>query len=446
MYSKISNAITIYDPSEKIHNWCKENLIIRNPDYETKKRLGKYYGNIPEYLYLYEKMGNSIVLPYGTGFYIYPFIKDSRIETDFSPTMALTMEGDVSLYPYQSKAIQAIFRGRNGILVAPCGSGKTQVGIALIKKIGLKTLWITHTLDLLNQSMERAKEYFKGDFGTITGGKVNIGKDITFATVQTMASLDLNRYKNQWNVIIVDECHKVVGAPTRMMQFYKVINSLKARYKYGLSATIKVKHSKDISKSTLYIIGPVLHEITEEDVGTKIIKSQKKIIELETPFSREYLRYDGMLDFNKLIDYLINNEERNKKIVEDLKENEGKSCLILSHRVAHLYLLQEMLGVGTVLIGGIDKITRKKIIEKTIKGEIKYLFSTYALAKEGLDIPCLNRLFMVTPKKDYITVKQSVGRIERNIPGKDIPVVYDYVDKNIPHLVGFYKKRKSIYK
>lgn len=43
-------------------------------------------------------------------------------------------------------------------------------------------------------------------FGTITEGKVNIGKGITFATIQTMCKLDLSRYKDFWDVIIVDEC------------------------------------------------------------------------------------------------------------------------------------------------------------------------------------------------------------------------------------------------
>ena len=91
-----------------------------------------------------------------------------------------------------------------GILQSPCGSGKTQMGIALAAQISRKTLWVTHTQDLLNQSYERAAMYFpKETLGTITGGKVNIGTHITFATVQTLSKLDLQKYKYTWDVIIV---------------------------------------------------------------------------------------------------------------------------------------------------------------------------------------------------------------------------------------------------
>jgi superfamily II DNA or RNA helicase len=78
-------------------------------------------------------------------------------------------------------------------------------------------------------------------------------------------------------------------------------------------------------------------------------------------------------------------------------------------------------------------------------GGIRYLFSTYSLAKEGLDIPILDWLFLATPHKEKSIVKQAVGRIERAIDGKDTPIVYDYVDINIPHLMNFYKKRRRNY-
>lgn len=74
--------------------------------------------------------------------------------------------------------------------------------------------------------------------GTITGGKVSIGKGITFANIQTMACLDLSQYKDEWDVIICDECHRISGTPTRMSQYSKVLNTLSARHKYGLSATV----------------------------------------------------------------------------------------------------------------------------------------------------------------------------------------------------------------
>ena len=91
------------------------------------------------------------------------------------------------------------------------------------------------------------------------------------------------------------------------------------------------------------------------------------------------------------------------------------------------------------------KAEREQAIEDMRTGKKKYLFATYALAKEGLDIPCLERLFLTTPQKDYAVVTQSIGRIARVYEGKAEPIAYDFVD-NIAYLVKSYKKRCTTYR
>jgi superfamily II DNA or RNA helicase len=91
------------------------------------------------------------------------------------------------------------------------------------------------------------------------------------------------------------------------------------------------------------------------------------------------------------------------------------------------------------------KAEREQAIEDMREGKKKYLFATYSLAKEGLDIPCLERLFLTTPQKDYAVITQSVGRIARTHEGKADPVCYDFVD-DIGYLVKSYRKRCTSYK
>lgn len=78
-------------------------------------------------------------------------------------------------------------------------------------------------------------------------------------------------------------------------------------------------------------------------------------------------------------------------------------------------------------------------------GRKHFLFASYSLAKEGLDIPRLDRLYLTTPKKDYAVVTQSIGRIARTFEGKQDAICYDYVDR-----IGFcenqYKRRKTSYR
>lgn len=91
------------------------------------------------------------------------------------------------------------------------------------------------------------------------------------------------------------------------------------------------------------------------------------------------------------------------------------------------------------------KAEREQAIEDMRTGKKKILYATYSLAKEGLDIPRLDRLFLTTPQKDYTVITQSIGRIDRVFEGKEAPVAYDFVD-NIAYLVRCYKKRCSIYR
>ena len=61
-------------------------------------------------------------------------------------------------------------------------------------------------------------------------------------------------------MIVVDEVHRVAGGPTKVMQFYKVLSNLNAKYKYGITATL-FEQPKDISMTPIFLIGEKLHEV-----------------------------------------------------------------------------------------------------------------------------------------------------------------------------------------
>jgi len=78
------------------------------------------------------------------------------------------------------------------------------------------------------------------------------------------------------------------------------------------------------------------------------------------------------------------------------------------------------------------------------EGEIGVLFATYAIAKEGLDIPCLRNLVMASPVKDEITVTQSAGRVMRKYPDKECGCIWEFED-NMRMLQKWLQKRMKIY-
>ena len=449
----ISNVITIDNPSRELLSWCTKNLRLRNPDYDKKVRMHFWVGKTPEWLYLYEVHGDKLVLPYGVLRDILPMVNANDIRTEFATPETIDYSCEVPLYDYQQEAVEAVYWKQYGILQSPAGSGKTQMGIALVAKMGRRALWLTHTKDLLTQSKQRAEMYMDPALlGTITEGKVTLGKGITFATVQTMCNLDLAQYKDYWDVIIVDECHRVAGTPTAVSQFSKVLNSLAARHKYGLSATV---HRADgLIQATFALLGNVIHTIPQEAVADKIMQVGIYPVPTTIRIVRSCLNPDGTLNYTKLIGYLAESDERNLRIVERIVENRENPSLILSDRLGHLETLMSLLPPDmkkdAVMVSGKmttkkGKAEREQAIADMRSGAKKYLFATYSLAKEGLDIPCLERLYMATPQKDYAVITQSIGRIARTSPGKADPVVYDFVD-DIQYLAKAYKKRCTTYR
>lgn len=449
----VSNQLKIVNPSQELIGWCKKNLVLKNPDYARKARMNLWLGKTPEKLYLMQWDGDTLVLPYGCLNTVLSF-GDCEVINDLPTPTEVNFGCSIPLYDYQHDAMAAMLSAYYGILQSPAGSGKTQIGIALACAIGRKTLWLTHTRDLLIQSKNRAEQYMDSALtGTITEGRVHIGKGITFATVQTMCNLDLERYKDTWDCVIVDECHRVAGTPTAVTQFSKVLNSLAARHKYGLSATV---HRADgMIAATYALLGKIAYQVPDEAVADKIMQVTVLPRPTKVGLSKEFLDTDGTIIYAKLVNYLVEDFCRNALIVGDLMLNSDHYNLILSDRLAHLeYLMNHLpkqLRAQAVMVDGKmtskkGKAKREQALADMRAGKKRYLFATYSLAKEGLDIPRLDRLYLTTPQKDYAVVAQSIGRIARTFEGKGEPIAYDYVDNGIQYLIRSYKKRCTTYR
>lgn len=455
MEAIVGEEIVIRDYTEDANQYFTDKLTFDNPEYFKKLNSGRWTGNTPQKISLIQRDGRNLIIPFG----MLPDIFNKRRAFDwiyhsFGISLGeFDYKSTVKPFDYQEDAIIKALAARQGVIVAPCGAGKTQIGLEIAARIGGRTLWLTHTSDLLNQSMERAKSVFglqANDYGTITAGKINIGNVITFATVQTMNRVDLDKLKDKWDVVIVDECHHAVGTPTQLMMFYHVISSLKARYKFGLTAT--PKRSDGLSPCMFALLGPRICEIHRTAVEETTCPVKVKIRKTSyAPDMDRILMPDGTISYPRFINDVISNKERNEMIVEDVANSNG-TCLVLTERIQHIETLQKMLEER-----GIKAISLSAAMTKKAKEEretailalnsrcVKVLLATYALAKEGLDVPTLNNLIMATPQKNETVVTQSAGRVARKADGKDSGVIYDYEDC-FSMLLSWQKKRNSIYK
>ena len=449
MKAIVGKEIRVIEPTSDFRKMVESDLTVSNPDFARLKKMGKWTGGTPSTIRFYRTEGKDIILPFGClKEYVFKNIKD--VEADFEQTENVIYTQYVPLYEYQDKAVEEALAKRNGILVAPCGSGKTQMGLALARRISKPTLWITHTRDLMVQAEERAKSIFdlpKEAYGEITEGKVNVGTHLTFSTVQTLARVNLDNLK--FGCVIVDECHHAVQSYKSTSMFAKVMNQISCRYKFGLTAT--PYRGDGLEKGMFALIGDICSVVDEEEVKEKTVPVYEKWYNV--PSSTNVIdcyNGDGTLDYTRLITGLCNDEVRNFSIGRKIVDIEG-SCLVLSDRLSQLETLMnfvsnfkkcDMVKATNTKKG---KVERKEAIEKLKDGRIDCLFATYKLAKEGLDIPSLEHVVMASPIKDKSTVIQTAGRVARKTEGKTCGYVHDFID-DMGILQGMAKKRKNIRK
>lgn len=442
--------------------WVKDNLTLVNPVYATMMRIGKQdtiaRKKISEHVRLYVERGSDLILPSGVLYAIWPFIKNSPYEIRFSnngDVIDKSLKISMPLFDYQEEAVQVMLAAKGGVLQASAGSGKTMIGIEIIKRLGKNSLWICGKIDLLNQTVDRIHKLYPSiPVGTITDGKVQMVKNgITVSTIQTLTNVDSDLYANNFDVVVVDECHSCISTPTDMRMFGKVLEKIAARYKFGLTAT--PSRSDTLLPSMYAILGVNLNgefapTFVIEKSKTNTLTAAHIRVDLDTAFSYQTLAEDGTFSYPDLIEYLGADEKRNQAIVDNVVKvrEKHKKQLVLCYRVDHCEIINEMLqarGVKSVLLtGDVTKKKRKEILNSLVDWEV--IVGTVSLVKEGLDLPELSCLHWAMVIGDKVATIQSAGRIERVMEGKPEPEIYDYVDIHYPYCIGKYKKRVSFLK
>ena len=188
----ISNCIEIREPSNELLQYVKKELTFKNPEFEKRKRLGYYAYGTPKEVKLYNYYNNVIYTP--VGFFNKLFKMHPKIDDyiDYSVEVHANIKSNIKLRDYQELAIPSVINYKTGILNLPVGLGKTELALECINRLQQKTIWLSHTGDLLNQSLDRCRSKMKCKTSTITEGKCDLSGDIVFATVQTLYKYVIN--------------------------------------------------------------------------------------------------------------------------------------------------------------------------------------------------------------------------------------------------------------
>lgn len=205
-----------------------------------------------------------------------------------------------SLRAYQEDAVKA-FVGMGspgtgyGVVVMPCGAGKTVVGMAAMSVIGRKTLIVTTNVAAVHQWMDELLDktsVSREELGEYTGAIKDV-KPITIATYQVLTwrpdknsdfpHFDLFR-KEKWGLIIYDEVH-LLPAPV-----FRVVAEIQAIRRLGLTATLI--REDGLQEDVFSLIGPKRYDVPWKELEAKGFIAEAFCREIRVPMSdHDRLRY-----------------------------------------------------------------------------------------------------------------------------------------------------------
>lgn len=460
----IDSSLHLSDVPGDFGRWLMEALTMDNPEYRKKQAMGIPTWGLERKLREYEVSTDSdgavFTIPRGFA----KNIQDKLAELpafsvewiDNRVTAPVEFKVHPMLRPYQSPVLDQAYLYSQGIGLAPCGAGKTQMALGVASHLGQRTLWITHTMDLLKQSMDRAESCLGlggAEIGLIQAENMRIGSHITFATVQTLARRDLAELAKLFGTVIVDECHLVYKNGDAARMFADVVAQLPAMYRFGFTAS--EFRADGLIETMWHVMGPKMYEVSQAALDEAGFVVHPEIRYRETEFTFEMpVGEDGKketLNCQQMLTAMREDSARNDVIKAALRECVREPTIILSDSLDHLEELMrwtvETTGVPCAYINGsTNKKVREKALASVRDGRAQMLFATYQLAKLGLDIPRLTRLIMATPKRDKTSIQQAVGRIMRPDPGKSPPAVYDIMDNRVSTLKHWARERRAVYK
>ncbi|MFW3354555.1 TOTE conflict system archaeo-eukaryotic primase domain-containing protein [Aliarcobacter butzleri] len=423
--------IPTFNLSKSLISKLKSFATFENPQIKVLLSLRKPLFNTPKYIRSFEENENFLMLPRGLKETLIDFFNVNAVSYSFVDKRVLnkiqTKKVTFNLRPEQNEAIKEIKKSDYSICVAPPGFGKTLLGAKIFEIRACTTLIVVNKNMLLNQWIERFVDYFgynKKDIGYLGKGFNKLNGQIDVATMQSLKN-DPKIIEN-YSFVIVDECHHIPA-----LTFEQIIKSFKGKYILGLSAT---PNRKDELQPILF---QQLGEISYEYKKKKTHTNKLQIIRTQFVSNAD--------NYATIINELCIDEDRNNLIVDIIKKNIDRKILLLTDRIEHINVLENLLqkeNIDYISVHG--SLNKKEQVENMNLVKTKSLIlATTSYFGEGIDFPHLNTILFATPISYYGRLIQYLGRIGR---GNQECLAIDFLDSKNAMLNSAYKKRLEGYK
>ncbi|MHC4451199.1 MAG: DNA repair helicase XPB [Planctomycetota bacterium] len=309
---------------------------------------------------------------------------------------------DFKVRRYQQESVDAFWaggsvKGGSGVIVLPCGAGKTIVAMAAMARIGRKTLILTTNLTAVRQWQRELADKCRidpEDIGEYTGAR----KDIRSVTVTTYQILTYRRARtepfvhfelfgsNDWGLIIYDEVH-LLPAPV-----FRVTAEIQATRRLGLTATLVREDEKEGEVFTL--IGPKRYDVPWKVLEKQGFIAQASCAEVRIPMAEEdRMRYAGA-DRRQKFRIASENFRKVDTLMRLLDKHENDLVLVIGQ---YLRQLQQVASVmrAPIITGKTPNDERIVLYNKFRSGEIKRLIVS-KVGNFAIDLPDASVLIQIS--------------------------------------------------
>ncbi|PSR76229.1 tfiih complex helicase [Coniella lustricola] len=360
----------------------------------------------------------------------YPALEEYDFRNDnINANLEIDLQPSTQIRPYQEKSLSKMFgngRAKSGIIVLPCGAGKTLVGITAactIKKgvIVLATSnmsviqWRNEFIKWSNINPDDVaifssdhKETFSGNTGVI----VTTYSMVTATQKRSHESSKMMDFlrKREWGLMLLDEVHVV---PANM--FRKVIGNIKAHSKLGLTATLLREDDK--IEDLNFLIGPKLYEANWMELSQQGHIARVQCAEVWCPMPTEF--YDEYLKAatrSRSLLYVMNPLKMQAcQYLITYHESRGDKIIVFSDDVYALEFYARKL-MKPYLYGGTSNAERQEILQRfRDSSECNTIFLS-KIGDTSLDLPEATCLIQISAQ--YGSRRQEAQRLGRILRAK----------------------------
>ena len=295
-------------------------------------------------------------------------------------------EVDWQLRDYQRQAVEAFARGGSGVVVLPCGAGKTIVGAGSMAAIGAKTLiLVTNTVSARQWRDEliRRTTLTEDEIGEYSGQMKEV-KPVTIATYQILTSRRKGEYAHlsllnaqDWGLIVYDEVH-LLPAPV-----FKLTAELQARRRIGLTATLVREDGRE--GDVFSLIGPKRYDAPWKEIEAQGFIAPAACFEVRVELAEsERFDYSVAEDQER---YRIAASAAIKQTVARriIEKHPGESVLVIGQYIDQLEAMAEALD-APLITGQTPVDERERLFQAYRDGEVELLVVS-KVANFSVDLP-----------------------------------------------------------